>query len=57
MKPGKPLVYGLLDVASVIGLPEILPRRLSRLCIRAPGVVTMLGRPTQPPTVVARATE
>jgi molybdopterin molybdotransferase len=59
MKPGKPLVYGLLDSAVVIGLPgNPAAAFVSAVQFVRPAVVTMLGRlDINPPTIVARATE
>jgi molybdopterin molybdotransferase len=59
MKPGKPLVYGLLDSAVVIGLPgNPAAAFVSAVQFVRPAVVTMLGRlDINPPTIVARVTE
>ena len=59
MKPGKPLVYGLLDSAIVIGLPgNPAAAFVSAIQFVRPAIVTMLGQlDIDPPTVVARTTE
>ena len=59
MKPGKPLVYGQIDGAVVIGLPgNPAAAFISAVQFVRPVIATMLGRlDIDPPTVVARATE
>jgi len=59
MKPGKPLVYGLLDSAIVIGLPgNPAAAFVSAVQFVRPAIVTMLGQlDIDPPTIVARTLE
>jgi molybdopterin molybdotransferase len=59
MKPGKPLVYGQIDGAMVIGLPgNPAAAFVSAIQFLRPAIVTLLGRlDIDPPTIVASATE